>query len=244
MQVVLLCGGRGTRIRGEVADLPKPLLPVGGRPIVSHLMDLYAAQGFQDFVLLTGYRAEEFERAFAADSGNHPAGARVRLLPTGEDAQTGTRLRRFLPHFEGERCMMSYGDCLSDLDLGALAAFHEAHGKAATLTAVRPPSRWGELVLDGQAITAFKEKPKEGQPPVNGGYMVLERRVFELLEELDAGADSEDLIFEREPLARLAADRELMAFEHDGYWQPMDTYREWLTLEDLWSTGHAPWLRR
>lgn len=241
MQVVLLCGGRGTRIRGEVADEPKPLLPVGGRPIVSHLMDFFAAQGAEEFTLLTGYRADSFEAAFAPGSPNHPAGARVSTLPTGEDAQTGTRLRRFFPHLHGDRCVMSYGDCLSDIDVRALIAFHESHGKAATLTAVRPASRWGELVLDGGAVTAFKEKPREDQPPVNGGYMVLERRVFELLEELDAGADSEDLVFEQQPLARLAADGELMAFEHEGFWHPMDTYREWRTLEDLWTSGNAPW---
>jgi len=243
MQVVLLCGGRGTRIRGEVADAPKPLLPVGGRPIVSHLMDRYAAFGLRDFVLLTGHRAEDFERAFAPGSPHHPAGARVTLLPTGEDAQTGTRLRRFAPRLQGDCCMMSYGDCLADVDLRALLDFHAGHGRAATLTAVRPPSRWGELVLEDGRVAAFKEKPKDGQPPVNGGFMVLDRRVFELLDELDGGADREDLVFEQEPLARLAADGELMAFEHDGFWQPMDTYREWQVLEELWSAGHPPWVR-
>ena len=262
MQAVLLCGGRGTRIRGEVENVPKPMVKVGGYPILWHIMKTYAHYGHKDFVLCLGYRGWDIKsyflnyhlmhsdveltvgdsdvqahpRAEKRDGGHHEEmGWRMVLAETGIEALTGARVKRIEKYIEGDTFMLTYGDGVADIDIGRLIEFHKSHGKIATLTAVRPPSRFGDLELEGSQVVRFQEKPEVGQAAINGGYFVLNRGVFEYLD------DREDLIFEREPLQRLAADGQLMAFPHEGFWLPMDTYREWSMLERMWNSGEAPW---
>lgn len=259
MKTVILCGGQGTRIRDASDHLPKPMLPIGGRPIVWHIMKSYASYGFADFVLCLGYRGwviKEFflnYRAMLTDvTVNlgaertvtfHGAPARedwnVTLADTGEDTQTGARVARVRKYVERDDLfMMTYGDGVSDVDIAALVAFHRGHGRIATVTAVRPPGRFGELTAEGGRVRAFNEKSQAGGGLINGGFLVFDaKRVWPYLEG-DAG-----LVLEREPLQRLAADGELMAYEHAGFWQPMDTFREYQLLNDLWNTGQAPWHR-
>jgi glucose-1-phosphate cytidylyltransferase len=256
VKVVILCGGQGTRIRDASELLPKPLLPIGGKPIVWHIMKGYAQHGVKDFVLCLGHKGwliKEFflnYRAMITDLTVH-LGRRsevevhgdgvedwsVTLAETGETTQTGGRVlavRKYLadaPYFG-----VTYGDGVSDVDISALMALHERHGKVATVTAVRPPSRFGELRTSGLRVEEFNEKPQATEGFVNGGFMLFDsRRIWEYLE----GGPS--LVLEREPLRRLAADGQLMAYEHPGFWQPMDTAREFTLLNELWSSGKAPW---
>lgn len=256
MQVAILCGGRGTRIRGTVADAPKPMVPIGSYPILWHIMKTYAHYGHQDFLLCLGYRSQDIKQFFlnyqdntsdftvrfgegghSVDHHNPPAesGWSVTCAETGLDAMTGARVKRIEKYLDGDTFMLTYGDGVGTIDIDKLVSFHKAHGKIATLTAVMPPGRFGDLELDGDQITSFQEKPQVSGAVINGGYFVLDRRVFEYLD------DREDLIFEREPLQRLAADGELMAYRHDGFWLPMDTYREFQVLDKLWRSGEAPW---
>lgn len=253
MKTVLLAGGLGTRIAEETATIPKPMVEIGGRPILWHLMQLYGAQGFAEFIVALGYKGEVVKdyflnfRARSADvtvrlaSGEavvhettHPDWT-VHLADTGASTQTGGRMRRvarWLP--DGETFMMTYGDGLGNVDLGALLAFHRSHGRLATVTAVRPPGRFGSIQLDGDRVTIFAEKPQAGEGWINGGFFVLERAVLDLI----AG---DDTLWELEPLETLAARGELMAFRHEGFWQPMDTLRDKRYLEELWASGKAPW---
>lgn len=258
IKAVILCGGQGTRIRDASEVLPKPLLPVGGKPIVWHIMKGYAVHGVHDFVLCLGYKGwliKEFflnYRAMTADVavrlgtsggvellGNMPEEDwRVVLAETGERTETAGRvaaIRRYVEG-DGEFCL-TYGDGVADVDVTALLAFHRRHGKIATVTSVRPPSRFGEMVAaeDG-VVTEFNEKPQVSEGSVNGGFFVLD--AARIWSYLDGGPGT---VLEREPLRRLAREGELVAYPHPGYWQPMDTAREYALLNDLWSSGHAPW---
>ena len=257
MKVVILCGGQGTRIRDVNEVLPKPMLPIGGKPVVWHIMKGYAAAGLTDFVLCLGYKGwviKEFflnYRAMTADVtvhlGRHAAVEvhdgqvdedwRVTLAETGEATGTGGRVaavRRYLEH-DGLFCL-TYGDGVADLDIRALVAFHRRHGKIATVTAVRPPGRFGEIRMDGALVAEFNEKPQASEGLINGGFFVMDaRRVWDYI------GLSPDCALEREPLQRLAADGQLVAYEHRGFWQPMDTLREYQLLNDLWASGEAPW---
>lgn len=255
MKVVLLCGGKGTRIRDVSEELPKPMIPIGRDPILRHIMGIYGAAGHRDFVLCLGHLGWRIRHYFTHLStegadveldfrrGGQPRVLEDRPLPpwrvtlaeTGAEAMTGARLKRVQRYVGDSTFLMTYGDGLADLDLHALVAFHRAHGKLATVTAVRPPSRFGELELDGPAVASFQEKPQVSEGRINGGYFVLEPQVFDYLTEDDS------CVFERQPLQRLAADGQMMAFRHDGFWMPMDTPREYARLNEIWASGAAPW---
>lgn len=253
MKVVILCGGQGTRLREETEFRPKPLVDVGGRPILWHIMKLYAHHGLRRFVLCLGYRGhmikeyflnyEAMNNDFTISLGHQHQityhGAHdeqdfhVTLADTGLETMTGGRIARVRRHIDGDTFMVTYGDGLADVDLSLLAEFHRRHGKLATLTAVRPPSRYGVLELEGDRVATFAEKPQlEGW--VSSGFFVFDRRVLDYL-----GGDA--CILEREPLSRLAAEGELMVYRHQGFFFAMDTYREYRLLNDLWDRGEAPW---
>jgi len=255
MQVVILCGGQGTRIRDVADDIPKPMIPIGNRPILWHIMKSYAQQGFNDFVLCLGYKSWSIKRFFldyhlaeadfSVDLGD-PSRVDVRasktqedwritLAETGLDAMTGCRVKRIEKYITGDTFMLTYGDGVSDVDVQSLLAFHRRHGKAATVTAVQAPSRFGEIEMEGHRVVEFMEKPATTRGRINGGFFVLNRRVFDRLR------NDPKLIFEHEPLARLARDGELMAYEHEGFWHPMDSSRDYRYLNDLWAQGEAPW---
>ncbi|HVC97067.1 MAG TPA: glucose-1-phosphate cytidylyltransferase [Pirellulales bacterium] len=255
MQVVLLCGGQGTRIRDVAADLPKPMVPIGGRPILWHIMRGYARAGFTDFVLCLGYKSWVIKRYFL---DYHLAGVdfslrlgepqqielhgsvsesdwRVTLVETGADSMTGCRLKRVEKYLTAERFMLTYGDGVTDLDVRQLLEFHLAHGRLGTVTAVRPPSRFGEIELDGPRVVEFMEKPLAAPGCISGGFFVFERAFLRRLN------DDPGLVLEHQPLVRLADDGELMAYRHDGFWHAMDSSRDYNHLNDLWATGTAPW---
>jgi len=252
MQVIILAGGRGTRISEESGTRPKPMVEIGGRPMLWHIMNIYAAHECTEFVIACGYRGEmikEYFHNFAVQHSDFIVDLRTReveivqapkvawrigVIDTGLDTMTGGRVRRLQPLIGDAPFMVTYGDGLGDVDISALLAFHRAHGKAATITAVRPPARFGGLSLDQGRVREFSEKPQTGEGWINGGFFVFEPRLFEYLED-------DQTILEREPLERLAAEGELMAYQHHGFWQPMDTLRERRLLEDLWNTGDAPW---
>jgi glucose-1-phosphate cytidylyltransferase len=255
MQVVILCGGQGTRIRDVAEDVPKPMIPIGGRPILWHIMKGYAHHGFNDFILCLGYKGWVIKRFFLdyhlaasdltldlgspADVRLHgPALAedwRITLAETGLDAMTGCRVKRIEKYITGDTFLLTYGDGVADVDLRRLVAFHESHGRLGTVTAVRPPARFGEIELDGRRVADFNEKPLLSRGRINGGFFVFDRAVFDLL------PDDPTLIFEHGPLRQLAREGELMAFPHDGFWQPMDNSREYKYLNELWAEGRAPW---
>lgn len=230
--VAILCGGRGTRLQEHTRTIPKPLVQVGGMPIVWHVVQLYAAHGYREFLLLTGYLGDQVVR-FAQDE-DWPAGVRVACLDTGVDTPTGGRLALAAERLSGGTFCATYADGVADVDLGALLAFHEGHGAAATMTVVRPRLQFGVAELDGERVTAFREKPLVDHW-VNGGFLCLEPRV---LERLDAAS-----VLEREPLAGLASDGELRAHRHEGFWDCMDTDKDRALLNDLWAAGEAPWRR-
>ena len=247
MKTVILAGGRGTRL-AEKADLkPKPMVEIGGIPILRHIMNRYEAYGFGDFVIALGYRGDQIEEYLEGSglwsgngaNGRSPNGSdsrwRVAPVDTGLNTATGGRVRRVAELVGDETFMLTYGDGVADIDLGALVAFHRAHGRLATLTAVHPPPRFGALeIAGGGAVTAFAEKPLQDDSWVNGGFFVLEPQVFELIE-------GDDTVWEREPLERLAASGELMAYHHPTFWQCMDTINDRRLLEGMWGSGRAPW---
>jgi len=255
MKVVILCGGLGTRLREETEYRPKPMVPVGGRPVLWHIMKYYAHHGHRDFILCLGYKGDVIKDYFrnylwhtsdvTLRLGRNP---QIRyhntheeedwtgtLLETGQATQTGGRLRRALAHVQDDTFLFTYGDGLTDSDIHGSIAFHRAHGAVATITAVKPSGRVGELAMDGQTITAFKEKPEQENAYINGGCFVCEPTIFEVLN------DGQDLVFEEEPLRALVKKRQLSVFEHNGFWQCMDTYRDWQLLDGLWNQGRAPW---
>lgn len=254
MMVVILAGGRGTRLSEETLSRPKPMVEIGGRPLLWHLMSFFASHGHRDFLVACGYRGDMIkeyfrnivihESDFIVDLSDGATKIlnksrldwRVGVVDTGLDTMTGGRVRRLRDHIGGQRFMCTYGDGLSDVDLGALLAFHEKHGRLATVTAVRPPARFGGLSLDGDVVREFTEKPQAEGAWINGGFFIFEPKVFDYLA-------SDDSILEREPLEQLARDGQLMAFKHAGFFQPMDTVREREILENLWAKGSAPWKR-
>jgi glucose-1-phosphate cytidylyltransferase len=228
LRTVVLCGGRGTRAYPHTVEVPKPLLEVAGQPVLRHVLDIYAAQGFDDFVLAAGYKADAIE-AFATGL---PSGWRVDVVDTGLDTGTGGRLRRCRDHV-GETFLATYADGLGDVDLAALLAFHRAHPGAATVTTVALPSPYGTFHLDGDGkVTAFREKPKLPDHPINAGFFVFDGRVFDRW----AGDD-----LERDVLPALGGDGELYAYRHEGFWRSMDTYKDAVELSALCGEGVPPW---
>ena len=253
MKVVILAGGLGTRLGEETSTRPKPMVEIGGKPILWHIMKYYTTFGLTDFVICLGYKGyfikEYFNNYFLHTSDVtfdlrdnssriHNSSAEpwtVTLVDTGESSMTGGRLRRARPHIGDETFCMTYGDGLSDVDVAGLLAFHAAHGKLATVTAVPPPARFGSLVMEGDRVARFEEKPFASQHDViNGGFFVLSPKALDLIE-------GDDTTWERGPMERLAQDGELMAFRHEGFWQPMDTLRDKVQLEERWAAGDAPW---
>lgn len=252
MKLVILAGGLGTRISEETTLKPKPMVEIGGRPILWHIMKMYAGHGINEFIFCLGYKGYVIKEFFAnyflhtsdvtfdlADNRmdvhqRHAEPWRVTLVDTGESTMTGGRLRRVARYLGDDDFCFTYGDGVADVDISSLVRFHKAHGKLATLTAVQPPGRFGVLDLSGSAVRGFQEKPKGDGAWVNGGFFVLSPKVVDLI-------DGDDSIWEREPLEALAGQGQLEAFQHHGFWQPMDTLRDRVLLEELWTTGRAPW---
>ncbi len=228
---MILCGGRGTRLQEHTQAVPKPLVEIGGRPIVWHVIHIYLAQGFRRFVLLTGYRGAEIQEFVGRETW--PDRTEIRCLDTGEDTPTGGRLRVAAEALGFESACVTYADGVADIDLDALLEFHAEHGGAATMTVVRPRLQFGVAELNGDGVVrGFAEKPRT-EHWVNGGFFCLEPSALERI-----GPDS---VLEREPLEGLAADGQLRAFCHDGFWECMDTYKDAIELNDLWAQGRAPW---
>lgn len=256
MKVVILCGGQGTRLREQTEVLPKPMVDIGGRPILWHIMKTYSHYGLNEFVLCLGYkgnvikeyfvnydlRTTDFELRIGDRSSinvirdNNENEWSVSLIETGEKAMTGARVFRVRDRLDNDTFCLTYGDGLGSIDIRGLLDFHKKHGKIATVTGVRPPGRFGELELDGSQVVGFAEKPQVTSGFINGGFFVLEPEFVERYLR-----DDDDLTLEREPLQNAAAEGELMMFPHTGFWQPMDTFREWKMLEELWDGGDAPW---
>jgi glucose-1-phosphate cytidylyltransferase len=228
---VILCGGRGARLREHSQELPKPLVEIGGHPIVWHVIRLYAAYGFRRFLLATGYRGELIADFAAAE--RWPDEVEVQCVQTGADTATGGRIKLLAERLAGEPTFcVTYADGVADVDLEALLAFHRAHGALATMTVVRPHLQFGVTELDGELVSGFREKPRS-EHWINGGFFCFAPAVLERL-----GADS---VLERAPLEALAADGELRAYRHEGFWECMDTYKDAVALNDLWASGRPPW---
>ena len=258
MKVVLLCGGLGTRLREETEYRPKPMVPIGGRPMLWHIMNRYAAYGFKDFILCLGYkgdmikdyflhyrtRTSDFTMTLGADGNQaivyhspyHERDWSITFVETGEQVMTGARVKRVEAYLDGPEFMLTYGDGLADVDLTALLEFHRHQGRIGTLTSVQPgSSRFGELDLDGSQVSRFVEKPHQHDAYVNGGFFVFQREFLRLLRS------EETCVLEQEPLQTLAQQGQLMAYRHPGYWQCMDTYRDYQQLNEIWNRGQAPW---
>ena len=252
MRVAILCGGFGTRLREETEVRPKPMVEIGGRPILWHIMRGYAHWGFTEFVLALGYKSDVIKRYFldyyrlqshltvSLGSGAVEAhdGERedwtVHLVDTGLGTQTGGRVKRLGEWLRGGTFMLTYGDGVADVNPADVLAFHRKHGKLATVTAVRPPARFGGLLFNGDLVSEFTEKPQAGEGWINGGFFVMEPGVLDYIQ-------GDETYLEREPLERLAKDGQLAAFRHDGFWQCVDTLRDLRLLESLWESGRAPW---
>ena len=258
MKTIILCGGYGTRIRDVADDIPKPMIPVGRLPILWHLMKYYASYGHKDFVLCLGYKGQAIKdfflnyEAYTRDCtvmlgakksiefhANHEeTDWRVTLADTGLETMTGGRIRKSRQYIaeDDENFLLTYGDGLSNVDLNALLAFHKKHGRILTVTGVRPPGRFGELMADVEGLaTEFNEKPQASGGRISGGFFVCRRELFDYLDDRD------DLVFEQEPMRALVCDRQLAVYEHDDFWQCMDTQRDWQLLNTLVEKGRAPW---
>jgi glucose-1-phosphate cytidylyltransferase len=254
MKVIILCGGLGTRLREETEYRPKPMVPIGGQPILWHIMKTYAHHGFKDFVLCLGYKGDVIKDYFrnylwnrsdvTLKLGRNPQITyhnthdeddwTVTLLETGQNTQTGGRVLRAMSHIGEEDALLTYGDGLCDANIRDVVDFHYAERAVVTLTAVQPAGRFGELGIDGVNILSFQEKPEQEAGYINGGFMVLDKSVRGRL-------DCDDCVFEREPLQKIAAAGGLKAFKHSGFWQCMDTFRESEILNRIWNGGTAPW---
>jgi glucose-1-phosphate cytidylyltransferase len=252
MKVAILAGGVGSRLSEETTAVPKPMVQIGGRPILWHIMMHYAHYGHRDFVVALGYKGEVIKRYFVdycelngdltvelgrgAVELHGPAKQdwKVELINTGQHTATGGRIKRLAPYVGNSTFMLTWGDGVSTVDLSKLLEFHRSHGKLATVTAVRPPARFGRIELDGDFVEDFSEKPQIGEGWINGAFFVLEPAIFDYIE-------GDDTQWEREPMERLAKDRQLMAYRHSGFWQCMDTLRDKVRLERMWSDGQAPW---
>ena len=252
MKVVILAGGLGSRLAEETSVRPKPLVEIGGMPILWHIMKIYSTYGLNDFVICLGYRGYMIKEYFAnyylhtcdvtfdvakGAMEVHQSSAepwRVTLVDTGADTQTGGRLKRVLPYIGDEEFCLTYGDGLADVDVSRLLAFHREQGRLATVTAVLPGGRFGALDVEGAHVAGFREKPAGDGSWINGGFFVLPPTIGDYIE-------GDSTVLEQEPLRRLVEDSQLSAYEHDGFWQPMDTIREKTQLEELWRTGAAPW---
>jgi glucose-1-phosphate cytidylyltransferase len=255
--VVILCGGKGTRLKEETEFRPKPMVLVGDRPMIWHIMKTYAHYGFKDFMLCLGYKGDMIRDYFFNYDWNHSdvmielggkkvtklqnshdeEDWRIWLVDTGQETMTGGRLKRLATYLDkngSEMFLGTYGDGVANVNIADLLAFHQSHGKLATMTAVRPPSRFGELVIEGNLVTSFKEKPQVSEGWINGGYFVLHRKVLDLIE-------NDDTIFEAEPLKALSEMGELAVYNHSGFWQCMDTYRELELLNQMHDRQNAPW---
>lgn len=253
MKVIILAGGLGSRLSEETNLRPKPMVEIGGKPIVWHIMNTYGAHGFHEFILALGYKAEVVKEYFLNfyalnndisidlatgkthfHNGHHPAW-KVHLVDTGLHTQTGGRVKRLRRWLEkDETFMLTYGDGVTDLDITELLKFHKSHGKIATVTTVRSPARFGRIAFAGNQVTDFYEKPEKGEGWINGGYFILNAKVLDYI-------DGDDTVWEHGPIERLARDGQLMGYRHDGFWSCMDTLKEKNMLEDLWATGNAPW---
>jgi glucose-1-phosphate cytidylyltransferase len=253
MRVAILAGGLGTRLAEETEVRPKPMVEVGGKPILWHIMKIYAHYGFNEFVVALGYKGDVIKRfmvdysSLAGDMTVHLGQGQVRtsgpgesedwtvkLIETGLYTQTGGRIKRLAPHLGDGPFMLTWGDGVADIDIDKLIEFHRAHGKAVTVTAVRPPARFGALELEGDRIVEFSEKPQVSEGWINGAFFVCEQAVFDYI-------DGDDTHFEKGPLEKLAKDGQLMAYRHSSYWQCMDTIREKQLLNVLWDNDSAPW---
>ncbi|HEY4688465.1 MAG TPA: glucose-1-phosphate cytidylyltransferase [Anaerolineae bacterium] len=253
MKVVILAGGVGSRLSEETSLRPKPMVEIGGKPVLWHIMNIYACQGFVEFVIAAGYKAEYIKDYFLnfyainndltidlatgqtmIHDGNQP-NWKVHIVDTGLHTQTGGRIKR-LKHWlaDEETFMLTYGDGLADIDLRALLAFHCNHGKLATVTTVRSPARFGRIKFEGDQVVEFYEKPEHSEGWINGGFFVLNRRVLDYI-------DGDGAIWERDPVERLAHDGQLIGYHHSGFWSCMDTLKEKTMLDQMWDTGHAPW---
>ena len=253
MKAVLLAGGLGTRLSEETAVRPKPMVEIGGRPILWHIMKIYAAHGVTEFIVCLGYKGyvikEYFANYFLHSSDVtfklasnemvlHRAAAEpwtVTLIETGEETQIGGRIKRILPHVAGDEAFcLTYGDGVGNVDVSAVMAQHRASGRLATVTAVRPPGRFGAILFEGDKVTGFQEKPRGDGGWINGGFFVCSPKVGDYI-------DGDDTVWEREPMERLAAEGELGAYFHEGFWQPMDTLRDRRQLAEMWASGKAAW---
>lgn len=252
MKIAILAGGLGSRLQEETELRPKPMVEIGGKPILWHILNIYSAFGFNEFVMALGYKSEFIKEYFLnfyalnndltidlADGkstihdGNQPDW-KINLVDTGPNTLTGGRIKRLQPWIGTETFMATYGDGLSDISISKLLAFHKSHGKIATLSAVRPPARFGGLKIEDGRVAEFVEKPQSGEGWINGGFFVLEPEIFDYI-------DGDGTSFEWEPMQKLASEGQLMAYKHDGFFQPMDTIRERNILEELWASGKAPW---
>lgn len=253
MKAVILAGGFGTRLAEETSSRPKPMIEIGGKPLLWHIMKIYSAHGINDFVICLGYMGytikEYFSNYFLHTSDvtidlknnsmevhrNTAEPWKISLIDTGANSMTGGRIKRIEPYIEEETFLLTYGDGVSDVNIQATIDFHFSHGKAATMTTVRPPGRFGVIHLhENHQVKTFKEKPAEGDGWINGGFFVLDRSIFNHI-------DGDETLWEQEPLEKLALDNNLMAYQHYGYWQAVDTLREKMLLESLWKEKNAPW---
>ena len=231
MKVVILCGGFGSRLAEETHKMPKPMVQVGGKPILSHIMKIFQYYGFNEFIIAAGYKKEVLKNYYK----NNSSFKNVNVIDTGENTLTGGRLLRLKNILINEKnFFMTYGDGLSDINLEKLFKFHESHKKIATVTAVHPPVRFGELELKGNKVIDFEEKPQSKAGWINGGFFVLSPKIFNYIE-------SDQTIFERQPMKRLSTSGELMAYKHEKFWQCMDTLRDKILLNKLWDENEAPW---